>query len=126
MQMFSTFGDIESARVMVDLGTRVSKGYGFVKFRSAESGMNFTCIPLLKLEDTWKTYSDEFCPSSLFLLFYHYKVIFLMCIYLARNAVASMNGFQMGANILTVKPANESVTGQTTSNSILKQPNIFV
>lgn len=49
-----------------------------------------------------------------------------MCIYLARNAVASMNGFQMGANILTVKPANESVTGQTTSNSILKQPNIFV
>lgn len=52
VQMFSTFGDIESARVMVDLGTRVSKGYGFVKFRSAESGMNFTCIPLLKLEDT--------------------------------------------------------------------------
>lgn len=73
-QIFCTFGDIESARVMVDFNTRISRGYGFVKFKTAES---------------------------------------------AKNAIQTMNGFQLGTNTLTVKYANESMTPkQTASNNI--------
>jgi RNA recognition motif-containing protein len=90
VQIFGTFGDIESARVMVDLSTRISKGYGFVKFRSHEAGM-LACA----------------CSRSI-----------IANVSVARNAIQSMNGFQMGANTLTVKAANENVTGATSSNSI--------
>lgn len=38
--IFGTFGDIESARVMVDRATGISKGYGFVKFRNGDSARN--------------------------------------------------------------------------------------
>lgn len=39
-KIFCTFGDIESARVMVDFNTRISRGYGFVKFKSPEAAKN--------------------------------------------------------------------------------------
>eukprot|EP01133_Synstelium_polycarpum_P017350 gene17350-20700_t len=35
--MFSTFGEIESCRVMIDLATAQSRGFGFVKFRDNAS-----------------------------------------------------------------------------------------
>lgn len=75
-QIFCTFGDIESARVMVDFNTRISRGYGFVKFKTPEA---------------------------------------------AKNAIQTMDGFQLGTNTLNVKFANESVLPkQTPSNNILK------
>lgn len=40
-RMFSTFGNIESAKVMVDLSTGLSRGFGFVKFSDIESGMYY-------------------------------------------------------------------------------------
>mgnify|MGYP006266662231 CR=1 FL=1 len=35
---FATFGDVESAEVIVDRRTRRSRGYGFVKMKSDEAG----------------------------------------------------------------------------------------
>ena len=49
VQIFGTFGDIESARVMVDLSTRISKGYGFVKFRTHDAGMLTFSLSLFML-----------------------------------------------------------------------------
>lgn len=73
-QIFCTFGEIESARVMLDFNTRVSRGYGFVKFKTPDS---------------------------------------------ARNAIQTMDGFQLGTNTLNVKLANESMLPkQTASNNI--------
>eukprot|EP01111_Echinosteliopsis_oligospora_P001245 TRINITY_DN1182_c0_g1_i2.p1 TRINITY_DN1182_c0_g1~~TRINITY_DN1182_c0_g1_i2.p1 ORF type:complete len:563 (-),score=136.65 TRINITY_DN1182_c0_g1_i2:135-1823(-) len=36
-QIFGAYGDIESARVMVDFNTRASRGYGFVKFKNSDA-----------------------------------------------------------------------------------------
>lgn len=36
-QIFGAFGEIESARVMVDFNTRASRGYGFVKFKTSDA-----------------------------------------------------------------------------------------
>jgi RNA recognition motif. (a.k.a. RRM, RBD, or RNP domain) len=44
VHIFSSYGEIDSARIMVDLTTRTSKGYGFVKFKTLESGMKIIFI----------------------------------------------------------------------------------
>lgn len=50
-QMFAPFGNVVSAKVMIDLKTKYSKGYGFVKFESpqqaaaAVTGMNNKPMP---------------------------------------------------------------------------------
>lgn len=36
--LFAPYGNVESARVMVDFNTRASKGFGFVKYDDIASG----------------------------------------------------------------------------------------
>lgn len=47
VQIFGKFGDIDSARVMVDFNTKESKGYGFVKYKNAEAGMYHPHVSIL-------------------------------------------------------------------------------
>lgn len=93
VQIFGKFGDIDSARVMVDFNTKESKGYGFVKYKNAEAGM--------------------YHP--------HVSILYSYTFFSAQTAIQTMHGFQIGAKTLVVKPANENgeAPGNTPGNSIL-------
>ena len=40
IKLFSPFGKIVSAKVMVDLNTKISRGFGFVKYSTLDEGNN--------------------------------------------------------------------------------------